>query len=161
MAPLRFGLAVALVLGGACGCASGGRARVGERIAPDGQIDPSALDREQIAAHGLAWMATYVEALRQIRAWAVRLDEDGAFGTPEALILAVAFGDYLAQLAGGIAMAQGEIVRPHDLGLAEDELGPLRTRDSGRFVRGLGDARARLAPHPARGSAGPFGRIAL
>ena len=137
------------------------RARVGERIAPDGQIDPSALDREQIAVHGLAWMATYVEALRQIRAWAVRLDEDGAFGTPEALILAVAFGDYLAQLAGGIAMAQGEIVRPHDLGLAEDELGPLRTGDSGRLVRGLGDARARLAAHLAEGSAAPFGRIGL
>src|SRR5205823_6459970 len=123
------------------------RARVGERIAPDGKIDPSALDREQIAAHGVAWMATYVEALRQIRAWAARLDEGGAFGTTEALILAVAFGDYLAQLAGGIAMAQGEIVRPHDLGLAEDELGPLRTGDSGRLVRGLGDARARLAAH--------------
>src|SRR5437879_9799607 len=80
------------------------RARVGERIAPDGKIDPSALDREQIAAHGLAWMATYVEALRQTLAWAVRLDEGGAFGPPEALILAVPFSDYLAQLAGGIAV---------------------------------------------------------
>jgi len=33
------------------------RARVGERIAPGGSIDGAALDREQIAAHGLAWMA--------------------------------------------------------------------------------------------------------
>ena len=30
MAPLRFGLAVALVLGGACGCASGGRERASD-----------------------------------------------------------------------------------------------------------------------------------
>src|ERR1700674_3164498 len=83
------------------------RARVSARIAPPGaiggSIDGAALDREQIAAHGFAWMATYVEALRQIREWALRLDSAGVFGTVEALILAVAFGDYLAQLAGGIA----------------------------------------------------------
>src|SRR6266446_6112817 len=137
------------------------RARVGERIAPGGKIDGAALDREQIAAHGLAWMATYVEALRQIRQWAVRLDADGAFGAIEALILAVAFGDYLAQLAGGIAMAQGEIARPQDLGLAEDELGPLRTGDAGRLVRGLGEARARLAVHLADASPAPYGQIGL
>jgi (2S)-methylsuccinyl-CoA dehydrogenase len=142
------------------------RARVGERIRrPNGTIDAAALDKEQIAAHGFAWMATYVEALRQIREWAVRLESGGAFGTVEALILAVAFGDYLAQLTGGIAMAQGEIVRPQDLGLAEDELGPLRTGDSGRLVRGLGDARARLAAlfatGLADGSAARYGQIGL
>jgi (2S)-methylsuccinyl-CoA dehydrogenase len=137
------------------------RARVAERIAPDGTIDPAALEREQIAAHGLAWMATYVEALRQIRSWAARLDADGAFGTTEALILAVAFGDYLAQLAGGIAMAQGEIVRPQDLGLSDDELGPLRTGDAGRLVRGLGEARAHLAALLADGSPGRCGQIGL
>ncbi len=125
------------------------RARVGERIAPGGKIDGAALDREQIAAHGLAWMATYVEALRQIRQWAVRLDADGAFGAIEALILAVAFGDYLAQLAGGIAMAQGEIARPQDLG------------DAGRLVRGLGEARARLAARLAEGAPVPYGQIGL
>jgi (2S)-methylsuccinyl-CoA dehydrogenase len=141
------------------------RARVAERVAPDGIIDPAALDREQIAAHGLAWMATYVEGLRQIRLWAVRLDAEGAFGTIEALILAVAFGDYLAQLAGGIAMAQGEIARPQDLGLSEDELGPLRTGDAGRLVRGLGEARAGLAAlfatGLADGSPGRCGQIGL
>jgi (2S)-methylsuccinyl-CoA dehydrogenase len=142
------------------------RARVGERIkGPGGAIDAAALDREQIAAHGFAWMATYVEALRQIREWAVRLEAEGAFGTLEALILAVAFGDYLAQLAGGIAMAQGEIVRPQDLGLAEDELGPLRTGDAGRLVRGLADARARLAALFATGlgdgSRARYGQIGL
>jgi (2S)-methylsuccinyl-CoA dehydrogenase len=137
------------------------RARVGERVAPDGTIVAASLDREQIAVHGFAWMATYVEALRQIRQWALRLDAGGAFGTVEALILAVAFGDYLAQLAGGIAMAQSEIVRPQDLGLSDDELGPLRTGDAGRLVRGLGDARARLAALFATGSPAPFGQIGL
>jgi (2S)-methylsuccinyl-CoA dehydrogenase len=131
------------------------RTRVGERIAPpearNGAIDATALDREQIAVHGFAWMATYVEALRQLREWALRLDADGRFGPIEALILAVAFGDYLAQLAGGIAMAQSEIVRPHDLGLTEDELGPLRTGDAGRLARELGATRAALAARLADG----------
>ncbi len=141
------------------------RARVIERVAPGGAIAAALLDSEQIAVHGFAWMATYVEALRQIRLWAARLDEAGEFGETEALILAVAFGDYLAQLAGGIAMAQSEIVRPQDLGLADDEVGPLRTGDAGRLVRGLGEARARLAAILATGladgSAAAYGRIGL
>ena len=120
---------------------------------PAAAIDPALLDREQIAVHGLAWMATYVEALRQIRQWASRLDEDGELGEAETLILAVGFGEYLAQLAGGIAMSQGEIVRPHDLGLAEEEIAPLRSGEAGRLVGGSrrgarqagGAARGRLA----------------
>ena len=59
-------------------------------VPPAAAAEAAALDREQIAAHGLAWMATYVEALRQIREWAVRLDAGDAFGTTEALILASA-----------------------------------------------------------------------
>ena len=91
--------------------------------------------------HGFAWMATYVEALRQIRGWASRLDEAGEFGEAEALILQVAFGEYLAQLAGGIAMSQAEIVRPFDLGLSEAEIAPLRDGDAASLVAGLGEAR--------------------
>jgi (2S)-methylsuccinyl-CoA dehydrogenase len=121
------------------------QAWVCERVMPDGAIDAALLDRDQIAVHGLAWIATYIEALRQIRQWAMRLDQSGAFGEPEALILEVAFGEYLAQLAGGIAMAQSEVARPQDLGLSDDELSPLRTADAGRLVQGLGDARGRLA----------------
>src|SRR5712671_2290927 len=79
--------------------------------------DPARLDAEQIAAHGLAWMATYVAALRQLREWAARLDAAGQFGEAQQLILAVGFGEYLAQLCGGIAMGQVEIARPRDLGL--------------------------------------------
>ena len=88
------------------------RAHVGKRVAPGGAIDGALIDREQMAVHGFAWMATYVEALRQIRRWASRLDGAGEFGEAEALILRIAFGEYLAQLAGGIAMSQSEIVRP-------------------------------------------------
>jgi (2S)-methylsuccinyl-CoA dehydrogenase len=138
-----------------------GRARVETLVAPGGGIDAALLDREQIAVHGLAWMATYVEALRQVRQWAVRLDAAGELGEVEALILRVAFGEYLAQLAGGIAMSQAEIVRPHDLGLTEDDVAPLRGGDAAGLVQGLGEARSRLAALFADGSPAVFGRIAL
>jgi (2S)-methylsuccinyl-CoA dehydrogenase len=88
--------------------------------------DPRRLDAEQIAAHGLAWMATYVAALSKLRDWAMRLDEAGELGDAQKLILAVGFGEYLAQLCGGIAMGQGEFARPSDLGLGDADLGPLR-----------------------------------
>jgi (2S)-methylsuccinyl-CoA dehydrogenase len=106
-------------------------------------------------------MATYVEALRQIRQWASRLEGSGEFGEVEALILRVAFGEYLAQLAGGIAMSQAEIARPGDLGLSEIEVAPLRGGDAALFVSGLADARSRLAALIAEGSPTVFGRVAL
>src|ERR1700743_1407082 len=77
----------------------------------------AALDRHQRAAHALAWVATYVEALRQMARWARRLEHDKRLGEIEQLLLQPACGEYLAQLAGGIPMSQTEIVRPIDLGL--------------------------------------------
>ncbi|MFZ9018194.1 MAG: hypothetical protein ACO23O_14500, partial [Ilumatobacteraceae bacterium] len=43
-------------------------------------------------------------------------------GELERLLLQAAFGEYLAQLAGGIAMSQGEIVRPADVGIDDHAL---------------------------------------
>ncbi len=86
-------------------------------IAPGGKIDPQLLEREQFAAHGFAWIATYVAALRQMRQWGEALGTRGAFGELEQLIAQVAHGEYLAQLLGGIAISQVEIVRPADLGI--------------------------------------------
>lgn len=112
---------------------------VAEMVTENGKISAKAVDREQRAAHGLAWYATYVEALRQMARWARSLDAEGKFGEIEQLILQAAFGEYLAQLAGGIAMSQNEIARPYNLGLsneviaefwtqAVDELAQLGTR---------------------------------
>ncbi|MEZ5777686.1 MAG: acyl-CoA dehydrogenase family protein [Paracoccaceae bacterium] len=83
-----------------------------------GKISAAALEAHQSAVHSLSWIATYVEALRQMRAWAGRIDEAGAFGEMEALILQIGFGEYLAQIAGGIPMSQGEMARLADLGLS-------------------------------------------
>ncbi len=68
-------------------------------------------------AHGLAWFATYVEALRQMARWARELEGQKKFGDIERLILQAAFGEYLAQIVGGIPMSQNEIARPYDMGL--------------------------------------------
>src|SRR5579872_1285019 len=68
-------------------------------LAPRGAIDPALLEARQFAAHGFAWMATYVEALRQMRRWVERLESAGKLRESEALMLQMAFGEYLGQLA--------------------------------------------------------------
>ena len=74
-------------------------------------------DAAQHPLHGLAWLATTVEALRQMLGWARRMDGEGRFGEIEGLLLNIAFAEYLAQIAGGIPMSQGEYVRLHQLGI--------------------------------------------
>jgi (2S)-methylsuccinyl-CoA dehydrogenase len=88
------------------------------RVAKDGQPVDRALDREQRATHALAWLATYVEAVRQLAAYAERMREAGRLGELEQLIVWLGIGEYLAQIQGGIPMSQGEIARPADMGLA-------------------------------------------
>ena len=97
------------------------RARVAAWVTVDGKVSAGAIEDHQTAAHGLAWVATYVESLRQMHAWALRLDGQGKFAEVERLILQIAFGEYLSQLHGGIQMNQAEIIRPQDLGLAPDD----------------------------------------
>ncbi|MBJ2150364.1 acyl-CoA dehydrogenase family protein [Paracoccus sp. IB05] len=87
------------------------------KVSTGGKISAAALETHQYAAHALSWLATYVEALRQLDAWAGRLTEQGRFGEIEALILQIGFGEYLAQIRGGIPMSQTEIARLADLGL--------------------------------------------
>src|SRR5262249_21509458 len=91
--------------------------KVRSRIEVDGRIVSKRLDSEQRAAHGLAWLATYVGAVRQMAAYATRMSELGRFGEVEELIARIGIGEYLAQIAGGIPMSQGEILRLSDLGL--------------------------------------------
>jgi (2S)-methylsuccinyl-CoA dehydrogenase len=102
------------------------RAALSREVAPGGRLDGTALEAEQFAAHGLAWIATYVEALRQALRWAERLDATGRLGPTERAILTLGFAEYGAQIAGGIPMSQVEVARPADLGLGEEALAPLR-----------------------------------
>ena len=93
------------------------RRSVAERVAIEGRTVSRVFDREQRATHGLAWLATYVEAIRQLAAYAQRLSDSGNFGETEELLVRIGGGEYLAQIFGGIPMSQGEIVRLADLGL--------------------------------------------
>lgn len=105
-------------LGAAEGLELAARRAVAGRVAPDGRPDPALLEQEQFAAHGLAWLATYVAALRETLHWVERLTAEGRGGELEALILQAAYGEYLAQLAGGLPLSQVEMLRPADLGLS-------------------------------------------
>jgi len=91
---------------------------VRSRVAKDNQTVDRLLDREQRATHALAWLATYVEAVRQLCSYAERMQEAGRLGELEQLIVEIGLGEYLAQIQGGIPMSQGEIARPADMGLS-------------------------------------------
>ncbi|QGN55526.1 acyl-CoA dehydrogenase family protein [Novosphingobium sp. Gsoil 351] len=103
----------------------------------------SSLDAEQHAAHGYAWIATAAASLEALAAW-----HEGVEAPSEVddLVLTIGFGETLAQLAGGIAMGQNEIVRPIALGL-EDCANELATNPEVRTLIVEGNAapaRARL-----------------
>lgn len=100
-----------------------GRAALRAAVTVGGKVSAAAMDEHQHAAHALSWLATYTEALRQMQAWADRLDAAGQFGEAEGLILQIAFGEYLNQIHGGIPMSQGEIARLQDLGLSPGSRG--------------------------------------
>ncbi len=136
------------------------RENIAALVAGEGRIDPAAFEANQHAAHALSWLATYVEALAQMQGWAERLAGEGKFGEIEQLIHQIAFGEYLAQIRGGIPMSQGEMARLADFGLAEAAFAApaIETLTTSANTPG---ARARLAAlmreqaaHPTFGATG-------
>jgi (2S)-methylsuccinyl-CoA dehydrogenase len=77
----------------------------------------------------LAWLATYVEAIKEMAAYANRMQEDGRFGETEQPLTRIGLGDYLDQTFSAIPMNQGEFVRPADFGLAADQIELRTSRD--------------------------------
>ncbi|MEB8387889.1 acyl-CoA/acyl-ACP dehydrogenase [Rhodobacteraceae bacterium KMM 6894] len=96
--------------------------RLRTMVSVDGRVSNALIEANQTAAHGLAWLATYCDALHQMQAWAERLEKDGTFGEVEGLIHQIAFGEYLCQISGGIPMNQGEFIRLQDIGLSQDDI---------------------------------------
>ena len=84
-------------------------------IVKDTYNNPEVQDKYQSKVHGLAWIATYVEALKQMSIWAEQLLKGGNFSQTERIILILSFNEYLNQIFGGIMMSQNEIVRPVDI----------------------------------------------
>lgn len=103
-------------------------------------------DEAQHVTHGLAWLATTVEALRQMQLWCQRLQDEGRLNDFELLILSAGFSEYLAQIAGGIPMSQLEIIRPEALGVAPADVASFRA-DVAELVEAGGSAsvKAQLA----------------
>ena len=95
---------------------------VRDLVVVDGRVSGARIEAEQTASHGLAWLATYVEALAQMQVWAEKISAEGKFGEVEQLIHQIAFSEYLWQIYGGIPMNQGEILRLQDIGLTQDQM---------------------------------------
>jgi (2S)-methylsuccinyl-CoA dehydrogenase len=116
------------------------------RLAAHGDVE--AANREQARTHGFAWAATYARALREMHGWSVRLRDTGRRGELETLLLQAAFGEYLAQLAGGLPMSQGEIFRVDLIDTDGDALASFVAQPAVRRLRAEGFAppvRARIA----------------
>jgi (2S)-methylsuccinyl-CoA dehydrogenase len=121
-------------------------AAVRAKVVEGGKISAAALEREQHAAHGYAWLATYVESIRQLAAYTGRMIETGRFSELEEFLVRVGAGEYLAQIFGGIPMSQGEMLRLADLGLAEQKISARITPAIKTLIAGNdAPARAQLA----------------
>lgn len=95
-------------------------AAVRSKVEVEGRISSARLEAEQHAAHGLSWLATYVAALRELKAYGERLQEEERYGAVEDYAIRIGAGEYAAQIFGGIPMSQGEIVRLPALGLSQE-----------------------------------------
>ena len=84
-------------------------------VSKDGRVSSGLMEQHQAAAHGLSWLATYHESMRQMQNWATKLSDAGEFGEAEQLLHQIACGEYHAQIVGGIPMSQGEIIRLADI----------------------------------------------
>ncbi len=104
------------------------------------------LDACQHAAHGLSWLATYVEAMRQLRGWGLRLAEADTFGELEQCLLTFGVAEYAAQISGGIPMSQGETARLRDMGVDAAEARRFEESTADLVADGTSDRlKARLA----------------
>ncbi len=99
--------------------------RVRALVSAEGRLSSERLESHQHAAHGLAWLSTYAQAVRELGSYAERLTAEGRFGEAEELLVRIGLGEYLDQIFGGIPMSQGEIVRLSALSLS--------ARDAARF----------------------------
>ncbi|UYP68294.1 acyl-CoA/acyl-ACP dehydrogenase [Thalassobacter stenotrophicus] len=103
------------------------KALITVQVTDNDRISGRLIEENQTATHGFAWLATYVESLRQMQGWAERMAADGTFNEMNQLIHQIAFGEYLWQMYGGIPMNQGEMLRPQDIGLSQEDQAVLMT----------------------------------
>ena len=91
------------------------RAAAGQ-LTRNGKPDRKALDQHQHMAHGLAWVCTYLETCARQPPGPPASMRRARLARSSSLLAQILFSRYLADLVGGIAMNQGETIRPHELG---------------------------------------------
>ncbi len=97
-------------------------AAVSSLCAPSGKPDAVLMQKYQRSLHGLAWIATTVEAIRCAARWGDQLGKGNLLGAGEELVLTLGISEYLSQLIGGVPMSQNEVFRPGEIGLGEPAL---------------------------------------
>ncbi len=109
-------------------------AAVRRKVLDEGRISSARLEQEQHAAHGLAWLATYVTALRELAAYGARLKGEDRYGALEDYAIRIGAGEYAAQIFGGIPMSQGEIVRLPALGIPVEAVAAACSQAADRLI---------------------------
>ncbi|MBX9757836.1 MAG: acyl-CoA dehydrogenase family protein [Beijerinckiaceae bacterium] len=103
-------------------------------VTRDGRIDADLMEVHQRGAHGIAWLATYVQSIRELVAYCERAQSEGVFGELESGVTFLAISEYSAQCFGGIPMSQCEMVRPTDMNVPHQEAQHFLTPEAHAFI---------------------------
>src|SRR5262249_34826150 len=87
------------------------------QVTENGKLSRGKLEQRQVAAHGLAYLATELEAARQVAAWAGRVG-----GDYERRIAAAYVGEVARAVATSIELGACESVDIRELGVTDDDL---------------------------------------
>ncbi|MBM4361444.1 MAG: acyl-CoA dehydrogenase family protein [Deltaproteobacteria bacterium] len=91
--------------------------RVAARVAENGKVSARKVDQHQLAAHALAYLATELEAARQLVAWAERVGAGVTGRGLEGKIARVYVGELLRALHSGVDLGANELIGLGDLGV--------------------------------------------
>jgi (2S)-methylsuccinyl-CoA dehydrogenase len=92
-------------------------ARMKERVSENGKINSKKLEQLQVPAHGLAYLATELEAARQVLAWSERVG-----GDYEKQIAATYIADVGRSLRAGVDLGACEAIGIGELGITHEDL---------------------------------------
>jgi (2S)-methylsuccinyl-CoA dehydrogenase len=88
-----------------------------ERVFEGGKLSAKRLNQHQLVAHAVAYMATELEACRQLADWAKR-----AGGEYETLLASAYIGEVARSLRGGVDLGACENISLDDLGITPPDL---------------------------------------
>jgi (2S)-methylsuccinyl-CoA dehydrogenase len=120
------------------------RARVVD--AATGKLSAKRLDEEQLAAHAVAYLATEIEASRQLLAWALRVEAEGGDSSYERRLADVYVAELARLVRGGVDLGQTETISLAEIGVGADVVAAtIESGSVGAFV----DATTRAAEYLA------------